>query len=231
VRTEWADKTSDDTSTRAEDFSDAVAVEFPAQSASSVPSVCMGQADGGVNIWQWRADSDKGVASPAEAYTNALIDSYPSDEPVFFTARAAGNPIANSAETGPVQTLVAQLFGTLSPASTQNAQGKGVHDDGRWAVVFSREFESADPEQAVFEVGTATDIAFAVWDGSNDERNGRKSVSGFVKLFVSPDSVQTASSLPRPLFLAVVLAATGALTWLGIAYARENRRQQGTATE
>jgi hypothetical protein len=231
VRTEWTDNTADDTSTRVEDFSDAVAVEFPAQSAASVPAVCMGQADGGVNIWQWRADSDTGVGAPSEVYANTLVDGYPSDEAVFYTARAAGNPVANNAETGPVQTLVAQLFGTLSPASSQNVQGKGVHNDGRWAVVFSREFESADQEQAAFGVDTTTDIAFAVWDGSNDERNGRKSVSGFVKLFVSPEAVQTPTSLPLPVFVAVLLGAVGALTWLGIAYAKENRRQKGTASE
>jgi len=230
VRTEWLDKTADETSTRVEDFSDAVAVEFPAQSAASVPAVCMGQADGGVNIWQWRADSDRGIIPPAEVYTNAAVDGYPSDEAVFLTARSAGNPVASSAELGPVQTLVAQMFGTLSPAATQNTQGKGVYDDGKWAVVFSREFESADPEQAVFEVGTTTDIAFAVWDGSNDERNGRKSVSGFVKLSVAPDSIQTATTLPRPALLIVLVAAASALTWLGSAYARENRKRQETGT-
>jgi hypothetical protein len=231
VRAEWADNTADDTSTRVEDFSDAVAVEFPAQSATSVPSICMGQTDGGVNIWQWRADSDRGISTPAAMYTNALIDAVPSDDPVFLTARAAGNPVANSAVIGPVQTLVAQMFGTLTPASEQNVQGKGVYKDGKWAVVFSRDFASADPAQANFGVATATDIAFAVWDGSNDERNGRKSVSVFVKLAVSPDAVQTATSIPRPAFLVIVLASVATLTWLGFAYTNEARRRRGAASE
>lgn len=230
VRTEWTDKTADEDSTRVQDFSDAVAVEFPAKSATSVPSICMGQADGGVNIWQWRADSEKGINAPAEVYTNALVDGYPSDDAAFYTARAAGNPIA-AGEIGPVQTLVARLFGTLSPAAAQDVQGKGVHKDNKWAVVFSRDFEAADAEQAIFAVDSATDIAFAVWDGSNDERNGRKSVSGFVKLAVSQDAPPAASSLPRPVFIVVILAAAAALVGLGISYASEVRKQKGTASQ
>ncbi|MEP7215853.1 MAG: ethylbenzene dehydrogenase-related protein, partial [Anaerolineaceae bacterium] len=41
VRVSWADVTVDESTTKVEDFSDAVALEFPALSASTVPSICM----------------------------------------------------------------------------------------------------------------------------------------------------------------------------------------------
>lgn len=184
VRLEWQDSTKDETTTRVQDFSDAAAIEFPAVSAASVPSVCMGQANAGVNIWQWRADSQAGLKDPADVYVNALVDGYPSKEPLFYTARAAGNPYADPA-IGPVQTLVAQAFGTLSKANVQDATGGGVWQNGAWSVVFSRPFAGADPQQANFSPGTTTDMAVAVWNGSDGDRNGRKSVSTFVKLNVA----------------------------------------------
>ena len=60
LRVEWKDSTNDKSTTRVEDFTDAVAIEFPAGGKATIPSLCMGQADAAVNIWQWRADSQAG---------------------------------------------------------------------------------------------------------------------------------------------------------------------------
>ena len=139
VRVQWADSTTDESTTRAEDFSDAVALEFPARSASSVPSICMGQADSGVNIWQWRADSEKGLADPSSVYVGSQIDLEAKQGLVFYTARDAGNPYSDP-ELGPVQNLVSRAFGTLSTANVQDVDGKGVRVNDGWAVVFSREY-------------------------------------------------------------------------------------------
>jgi complex iron-sulfur molybdoenzyme family reductase subunit gamma len=209
VRVEWADATRDDTTTKVENFADAFAVEFPARSATSVPSICMGQADAGVNIWQWRADSQAGIEDPADVYPNALVDEYPSKDVMFYTARAVGNPYADTA-AGPVQTLVSHAFGTLSKGSVQDVHGEGIYQDGKWAVVFERQFGGADTDQASFQAGTKTDMAFAVWNGSQGDRNGRKSVSQFVTLSVSP------MEAPHPFEASpwVWLAAGGSLVGL-----------------
>jgi hypothetical protein len=187
LRLAWDDDSLNDSTFAVEDFSDAVAVEFPAEAATSVPSVCMGQADAGVNIWYWRADSQTGViTNPADIYLGTSVDTYPLlGDPLDFPARAAGNPLSN---VGPVQNLVAQAFGTLAPAADQSVLGSGNHDDGSWAVVISRPFSSASQHETTFGVGTMTDIAFAVWDGEQDERNGQKAISQFVRLDVSGDA-------------------------------------------
>ncbi|MGB1883631.1 MAG: ethylbenzene dehydrogenase-related protein [Gammaproteobacteria bacterium] len=51
------------------------------------------------------------------------------------------------------------------------------HDGKYWHVVFSR-VQAGASERAIFEPGSPTRVAFAIWDGGNRERAGRKSFSG-----------------------------------------------------
>ncbi len=222
IRVEWADKTQDESTTRVQDFADAVAVEFPSRAATSVPAICMGQADAGVNIWHWRADSQKGFQEPAQVYAGSQVDMYPSRDTLFFTARAAGNPYANP-EAGPVQTLVSQTFGTLTAATTQDVKGNGVYKDGNWAVVFERAYTGADGNQAAFADGAKTDMAFAVWNGSEGDRNGRKSVSQFVQLSImGGDAPGSGGTNKLTVFMAIGLLL--GLSGLGVALATGGSR-------
>jgi len=216
LRLEWDDGTKNDASYRPEDFADAAAVEFPAASATSVPSFCMGQPGVGVNIWHWRADSEAGIPDPSEQYASAVVDTYPSTDDLFYPARAVGNPYA--AFDSPVQNLVAQAFGTLAPAGSQTVSGHGVYEDGRWQVVFARSFDAASDEEAAFAPGKKTDVAFAVWDGANGERDGMKSVSQFVTLNISsaPLSVEGESNWP---WVVTAVALFLAFTLIGLAFA------------
>ena len=207
-RVTWKDGTADQSTIRAEDFADAVALEFPAKSAATVPSVCMGQADAGVNIWHWRADSNAGLKNPADVYANALVDGYPFLDSLFFTAREAKNPFANP-DLGPVQSLISQTFGELTTAATQDVAGLGARTADGWSVVFSRPFQSVNVSYAEFAAGGRTDMAVAVWDGANDERNGRKSISQFITLSVSSSLAKDEGSKTW-----IVLAAVGMLMGL-----------------
>jgi hypothetical protein len=183
----------------------------------------MGQAGAAVNIWHWRADSEDGPTDPSAVYTAALIDAVPSDEDVFFTARAAGNPYAQP-DVSPVQDLVARAFGTLSPVPDQTVIGHGGYQNGRWYVVFRRSFVSIGPDQAAFRDGGTTDMAVAVWDGSQDERDGRKAVSQFVRLQVLPGAASNNDSL----MIGLAVAVLGGFIALGVGLAlygmREGRR-------
>ncbi len=224
VRVEWTDATADESTARIQDFADAVAIEFPARVATSVPSICMGQADAGVNIWQWRADSQAGIPEVTAIHPNALIESYPSTEDLFFTARAAGNPVANPS-IGAVQNLISRTFGTLSPAASQQVLGEGVHKDGKWAVVFSRPFAGPDGDQATFSAGAKTDAAFAVWNGSEDDRNGRKSVSQFVTLSISAQKLPGAGGGDDWIILTIALVSLLAISALGVGLAAYGYRE------
>ncbi|GIW16927.1 ethylbenzene dehydrogenase-related protein [Tepidiforma sp.] len=182
VRAEWTDRTENASALRVEDFTDAAALEFPSRTAAVVPSVCMGQPDAGVNIWYWRADVDAGSVDLAAAYPNMHVDGYPFEDDTFLTARGAGNPVAAD---NPVQTLTSRLFGYLTTSPVQDAAGKGMRTDTGWAVVFARPFRSPGPDHADFAPGARTDLAVAVWDGANQERDGMKSVSQFITLQVA----------------------------------------------
>ena len=181
VMLEWGDSTPDLRTDRTEAFTDAAAVQFPAQGGVAVPSVCMGQADAAVNIWQWRADSQAGVdALPSAGY----VDLYPSTEDLYYPARYVGNSMTAA---GAVHNLVAGGFGTLAPADDQPLAGEGVHTGDRWTVVFTRDMDSPGDLQPSFSTDGGIDTAFAVWDGSKGQRNGIKSVSSFVQLRPTPE--------------------------------------------
>ncbi|HET8943574.1 MAG TPA: ethylbenzene dehydrogenase-related protein, partial [Dehalococcoidia bacterium] len=184
IRLTWADGTLDDATTKVEDFADGVAVEFPASGTSKIPSLCMGQADAAVNIWHWRADSNAGFQDPNVAYGGSLVDFYPDTSPLFYTAREAGNPYANP-ELGPVQSLTSKAFGELAALAIQDVSGKGSYTADGWQVVIARNFSTGNPSTVTFSPNAKMDMAFAVWDGSKEERNGRKAVSQFVTLSVA----------------------------------------------
>lgn len=207
VMLEWSDRTPDEVSDRYEAFSDAAAIQFPAEAGSEVPAICMGQADQAVNIWQWRADQQQ---PPPDLPEGGYVDLYPSTDDLYFPAREAGNPLSQDDERVAVHSLVAGGFGTLEIADQGGLEGNAVHKDGRWMVVFSRAFESAHDMQPSFD-GTPVDVAFAVWDGSQDERDGLKSVSAFAQLQTTPEDPPRravaatddwpAYTLPNPMIL------------------------------
>jgi complex iron-sulfur molybdoenzyme family reductase subunit gamma len=183
VMMEWTDPTNDSSSGRNETFTDAAAIQFPAEAGSEVPFLCMGQADQAVNIWQWRSDHQQQVPALPEG---GYVDLYPSTDDLYFTAREAGNPLSQT-DRSPVQNLVAGGFGTLEVTDKGELQGHGSYQGGRWTVVFTRPFQPSGDLQPEFDGSTPIDIAFAVWDGSKGERDGLKSVSAFIQLRVSPE--------------------------------------------
>ncbi|MEW6456092.1 MAG: ethylbenzene dehydrogenase-related protein [Acidobacteriota bacterium] len=99
------------------------------------------------NVWQWLADRD------TEKYQK-------------------GN---ESIKT--VRELIAHGPGTQTPMENQNVEGRGMHKDGKWAVVFKRDLKSNQEGEFEFKPGTDKNIAFAVWDGIKMESFSRKSIS------------------------------------------------------
>jgi hypothetical protein len=160
----------------------------------------MGMAGTDVNIWHWKADWQADIAARKDmeaAYPNMNVDYYPfantdlpapADyaDPNYVPAFQAGNSFAQM-HTTPVENLIAGGFGTLTslPPDNQPVQGYGVYADGRWRVIFARDLKAVFPEDAQFEAGKTYSMAFAAWDGSNNERNGQKSVSQWVSLSIN----------------------------------------------
>ena len=196
---EWTDPTRNDSLIRPQDFRDAVAVQFPVSNAQ--PFYCMGQTGGNVNIWQWKADWQADLTARQDeetAYPNMSVDYYPfatgsHPAPADYTDRnyvpalAAGNLFASQYQS-PVENLSAGGFGTLTslPVNLQDVQGHGVWVNGRWRVIFSRNLVTTDAvDEVIFRPGLTYGLAFAAWDGANNERNGQKSTSQWLALQLS----------------------------------------------
>jgi mono/diheme cytochrome c family protein len=183
---EWAAPRPSHAAVGQQEFRDGAAVQFPLD--QSYPFLGMGEKDKPVNVWHWKSDWQAEVAGQRrdirDAYPAMHVDMYPRSEPIFITARAAGNALAAEKRTSPVEDLNAAGFGstTTQPAASQNVSGTGVWQDGKWRVTFVRDLTSADPLDRRFTVGETIPVSFAVWRGEHGDRNGQKAVSTWFNL-------------------------------------------------
>jgi len=203
----WADATHDHTALRPQDFRDAAAVEFAL--AADPPFFGMGAKGQFVNIWMWKserqADLEPAFQDVEKVYPNLGIDSYPNllvspmeqpsrqaltlrSDPTFVTGWGAGNIVADPLRDSAAEDLQAQGFGTLRarPRTDQSVISRGVYGTGTYRVVFRRAL-AGQGEQAVSLVpGRTVPVAFAVWNGSAGDRDGKKSVTIWQDLELEP---------------------------------------------
>lgn len=194
IRLEWEDASTDDVPALAR-FSDACAIQFPDDSGPSIPAPQMGEPGRPVAITYWRAAWQSIVDGRAgelkDLYPNASIDHYPFNaaslepgsppqkamETRYAPARALHNVMAGPRES-PVEDLVAEGPGTLTPADSNGSRGKGVRTPTGWAVVLARPmpFQLTGPAHR--------QVAVAVWDGAQDETGARKMRTAWVSMVV-----------------------------------------------
>lgn len=212
---EWNDATKDD-AVLVKKFRDAVAVQFPVgKEVSRLPSAFMGDGGNPVNIWQWRADweADLGGENYADKAYPAYADYYNAQADAEF------KDIGERAFAGSsVDDLTAKGFGTLTRQEQQNVKGKGVYYQGKWRVVFLRDMQTTDVNDAQFSVGEAKAINFAAWEGSKGEVGSKKSVSlVWHELLIEPREgmrIEEKKAAFSPLLAGLII---GFLAALGIA--------------
>lgn len=193
-RLEWADDSQNDLPGPRE-FVDAAAVQLPIKIEASIPAPQMGEVGKTVQISYWRADWQAIVEGRADEITalhpNASVDHYPfqakslEKDPEaqaraalrYAPARALGNNRSGPRET-PVEDLIAEGPGTLSPNPQSFSKGKGVRTKTGWAIVLTR------PIPEGLSAAQPTQVAFAVWEGSHGETGARKMRTGWVNLLM-----------------------------------------------
>ncbi len=187
IRVEWDDPTENRSSSRHQDFKDAVAVEFALgdvllhSHGHNEPFFGMGNRGKPVNIWQWRADWQTEIETKKMLeYATKGMDM----DVLIFGGEV--NPVEslNPFRDVPVEEMNAEGFGTLTPQpqTKQNVLGKGIWKDGKWQVVFYRTLESLNRWDVKFQNKQPVLVAFAVWNGEEQDRNGRKVVSMWQRL-------------------------------------------------
>ncbi len=186
-RVQWDDSTANRSSSRHQDFKDAVALEFALgdvllhEHGHNEPFFGMGNREKPVNIWQWRADWQKEIETKEELeYATKGMDM----DVMIFGGEV--NPVEslNPFREEPIEELNAEGFGTLTPQpkTKQNITGRGAWKDGTWTVVFKRTLKSLNKWDVVLQNKQPILIAFAIWDGEFQDRNGRKTVSMWQRL-------------------------------------------------
>jgi hypothetical protein len=224
---EWADDTRDDLTIADQQFRDAAAIQFPV--GQELPNICMGAAGQLVNIWHWKADwqrdIDQGFQELVNEYPNFFKDFYPGgvtgtppytyptdfDRPEarqFQVGWAVGNPFSVPQRPSPVEDLKAVGFGSLTHRDRQEVGGRGVWRDGRWRVVFTRKLAAPDGEAADLRRDQVP-VAFAIWNGTNQEVGARKQLSGFYTLRIQGQ--ERILGLPRNLIGWLVAGFVGVL--------------------
>ena len=185
VRLQWEDPTHDAFSELHSDiFRDGVAVQFALGAVTlhthghNEPFFGMGNRNKPVNLWHWKAGLDEALEAEDDLeYAGGGVDM-----DALIYGGIMSNPVSKLNATGenPVEELNAEGFGTVTPQppENQNVDGKGEWKNGVWTVVFLRDM----PKTGKWDVDFAQRIdpalvAFAVWDGVKEDRNGRKVIS------------------------------------------------------
>lgn len=199
IRLSWVDPVENISSIRPEDFRDGAAVQFA--KSKDAPFIAMGNDREKVNIWFWKADRqgapDK-FPDVAGAFPNRVVDDYPSlkgwkpgegfaaqnapareHDPRFITGWGAGNVASDPNTATSVENLAASGFSTLATlgAAAQSVSGRGTWDKGVWRVILRRPFATKSPEEVELSPGKRLPIAFAVWDGAHNDRDGQKAIT------------------------------------------------------
>jgi mono/diheme cytochrome c family protein len=184
ILAQWKDAVLNGAPIRVQDFQDGMALQFSL--TGGTPFLGMGDANNPVNLWYWRAgwQQEMDIKRPDmdSAYASLHVDTYFARS--YRTASDAGNVLATP-KSSPVEDANARGFGTLKSqsAESQNVRGAAIWRDDFWSVVFVRELKSKDKEDVQFaNRNHGIPIAFAVWNGAQRDRNGRKVISNWYKL-------------------------------------------------
>lgn len=192
VLLQWRDELPQNTAIRVQDFQDAAALQFSL--SGNYGFLGMGDAQNPVNLWQWKAgwqlEANGDTPEMRDTYQTMHVDAWTFTN--FSTATAAGN-VLSQPHKSPIEDANARGFGSFKsqPISQQNVDGKGVWNAGFWNVIFIRDLKSKDAEDVKFVAGKAVPVAFAIWNGEQHDRNGRKMVSNWYQL-VLDDAKATA---------------------------------------
>ena len=186
VLLQWRDELPQNTAIRVQDFQDGAALQFSL--SGKYGFLGMGDKENPVNLWNWKAGWQAEAEGGGPPDMDSVYQSMHTDAWTFTnfsTAVSAGNVISQPHQS-PVEDANAAGFGSFKsqPLAQQNVAGKGVWHDGFWNVIFVRDLKSKDANDVKFVPGKSVPVAFAIWNGEQHDRNGRKMVSNWYQLIL-----------------------------------------------
>lgn len=192
----WKDITNDQHAATSSAFEDAVALEIYRGDAE--PFLGMGVKKTNLDVWMWDADRQNRVGID-KINPNIVVDNYPFSERFSRTAeyqrpatktsaqpkisspaKASGNPIVPGKGVSAGSSLITGGPGTVKfrPPINQTVKANGVWKNHRWNVVMTRSLKVANPDGGFsLQPGAKISVAFAVWNGSQKDRDGKKLIT------------------------------------------------------
>jgi mono/diheme cytochrome c family protein len=205
---EWKDE-SRNVEVDIDRFSDQLAVQLPVD-VNNIPSFMMGNSGGKVHIVHWKAvwqeDCENGFRDVQDVHPNMWVDVYPGLESyldrsnrifakditsehivdtrmyAYMPGTYSRNYMSQIKRKEPVEESSAQGFGTLTTQETQSARGWAEWSNGQWKVCVVVPINTGNIYKAAFK--DKTKVAFAIWDGGNEEIGGRKHYSQWVDVLL-----------------------------------------------
>lgn len=183
----WEDDQAD-TTVSVDTFTDGCAVAVPLDSETPVRSIMMGFSSP-VNIWHWKADKDLQYW-----HSNPNLQAVSSDFNYPFENQEILS-VSVPELTSAVTDLLAQRAGSLTRKDNQIVQGRGQWHNGTWNVLFKRSLKTDNSQQDCQFLWGKHTASFAVWDGDQNDRGSRKSLSSWVNLKIEqPTPKKTADN-------------------------------------
>jgi len=112
----------------------------------------------------------------AKVAAQTIMSSEGDNQGVYDAATHLNNILAKeSLRFSSVEDLNAEGFGTLTTQDSQDVKGYGVHGNNVWRITVKRTIATKDKGDTQFsKFDGFVPIAFAVWEGSQGERDGLK---------------------------------------------------------
>lgn len=200
LRLRWEDATRDDSTFGQREFRDGVAVQVTADPDPPFFGMGGGETPGkgpSVAIWMWKADrqADAGGARDLPCrFPDMAADGYPAavekdriivpglpardHDPRYLSGRAAGNQVSDLSGERPAESLSAKGAGTVGfRKGGAPVEARGEWKDGAWSVVIRRSLADDGAGAVPLDAAGRASVAFALWNGSDGDRNGTKSVT------------------------------------------------------
>ncbi len=208
----WTDSTRNISDLQHNAYPDAVAVQYPVLDGPlPFIGMGSSDEKGLVRIWHWKSvrqvGKERGRPFDLEdVFPRMFVDRYFGQEnrdygafldfeegkdnianqkKSFQSAVDVENPLAKSSLTKrSVLEYLVRGFGSLTslPEDRMSVEADGAWENGQWTVQFRRPLTAPDESNRNFEPGSSIWVGFAAFDGTYEERNGKKSISNWIQL-------------------------------------------------
>lgn len=96
-----------------------------------------------------------------------------------------------SADSKETKEIIASGFNSsiyIQDLEKQNVEVKSIYNNGKWKVLMKRNLRTDDDQDITFEKGKLIPFLIYIWDGSNNEKDLRSSISSWYYLVLEPST-------------------------------------------